>query len=69
MDEDGCSLITFFQNTKEYDNTVLVVQDQHGWKFGGFCTEAWRCAHTFFGNGQNFMFSYEDGDEAIMYKW
>lgn len=51
LDEDGCSLITFFQNCREYETTVMVIQDQNGWIFGGFCTEAWRCSYTFFGNG------------------
>lgn len=51
LDEDGCSLITFFQNCREEDTTVMVIQDENGWIFGGFCVEAWRCSYTFFGNG------------------
>lgn len=69
MDEDGCSLLTFYNNCKDYDNTVLVIEDNNGWKFGGFVTEPWRCAHMFFGNGQNFLFSFQDTDEPTVYRW
>mmetsp|Transcript_1973 Transcript_1973/g.3466 ORF Transcript_1973/g.3466 Transcript_1973/m.3466 type:complete len:142 (-) Transcript_1973:157-582(-) len=69
MDEDGCSLITFFQNCREHETTILIVQDQFGWKFGGFCTEAWRTAFSFFGSGQNFLFSFQDQDDPFVYRW
>ena len=44
--EHGCSFITFYQKTKDYDTTVLLAQDQWGWKFGGFCLEAWKCHYN-----------------------
>ena len=69
LDEDGCSLITFFQSCREWDTTVMVIKDENGWIFGGFCTEAWKCSYTFFGNGQNFLYSFQDGDEPYIYKW
>ena len=69
MDHDGCSLITFFQHCKEYDTTVVVVQDECGYKFGGFCTEAWRCAYKFFGNGENFLFTFREADDPDTYCW
>ena len=25
LDEDGCSMITFFKNSRDYDTTVLVI--------------------------------------------
>ena len=40
--EDGCSLITFFKNVKEYETTIIVIKDTKGWVFGGFCTEPWK---------------------------
>ena len=68
-DEDGCSLITFFQNTRDYDTTVMLVKDSQGYIFGGFCTEAWKCCYRFFGNGQNFLFSFEREDDPLIYRW
>ena len=69
MDQDGCSLLTFFQKCNEYDNTILVCQDEHGYKFGGFCCEAWRRTYRFFGNCQNWLFSFKDGMDITAYHW
>ena len=67
--EDGCSLITFYKNVKEYDTTVLVVKDTNGWVFGGFCTEPWKQFYTFYGCGENMLFSFEDVEEPLVYQW
>ena len=70
LNEDGCSLITFFQHCREYSTSVLVVEDMDGWKFGGFCHEAWRSAYRFFGTGEQLLFTFEDDeDEPIIYRW
>ena len=69
MDVDGCSLITFFQNCREYDTTILVIEDTNGWKFGGFCVETWKPAFRFFGNGQTLLFSFEGTQEPAIYQW
>ena len=70
MNQDGCSLITFYSKTREWDTTVLLVEDEHGWKFGGYCTEAWRQAgKKFFGSGQNLLFSFEGLDDPMVYMW
>jgi hypothetical protein len=58
MDVDGCSLITFFKKIKDYDTTIIVIEDQNNWKFGGFCLEPWKVSYTFFGNGQNLLFTF-----------
>ena len=59
MDQDGCSLLTFFKKCRDYDTTVIVCEDEHGYKFGGYCTEAWKQSYRFFGNSQNFLYSFE----------
>lgn len=51
MDEDGCSLITFYTQVREHETTVLIVQDEDGHIFGGFQTEPWVCKHKFYGDG------------------
>jgi hypothetical protein len=60
MDEDGCSMITFFKNTRDYDTTVLIVKDHDGWVFGGIIYEAWKMSYGFYGNASNVLFSFED---------
>ena len=60
MDVHGCSFITFFKMVKEYETTVLVIEDEHGYKFGGFCLDEWRQNIGFFGNGENLLFTFKD---------
>ena len=69
IDVDGCSLITFFQRVKEYDTTIILLEDQYGYKFGGFCVEEWKPLFTFFGNGENFLFTFKDKDEPQIFPW
>jgi hypothetical protein len=69
MDEDGCSLITFFKNVKDYDNTILVIKDEMGWVFGAYCTDSWKQTYSFYGEGDNMLFSFEDTDEPTVYYW
>ena len=69
MDQDGCSLITFFHKCRDYDYTILVCEDEHGYKFGGFCTEAWRNANTFFGNCNMWLFTFEDKLDINVFSW
>lgn len=69
MDIHGCSFITFFQKVKDYENTVLIIEDQNGYKFGGFCVDPWRCSYSFFGNGENLLFTFKDKEDPIIYSW
>ena len=66
---DGCSLLTFYKNVREYETTVLVVKDESGYIFGGFCTETWKDSSGFYGNSQNMLFTYEKEQEPIVYKY
>ena len=51
------------------ENTILVVKDESGWVFGGYCTEYWHEAHRFFGNGDNFLFSFGKEQEPKIFRW
>ena len=69
LDVDGRSMLTFFAKCREYDTTVLVVQDQNKYVFGAFCTEKWACTHQFFGQGDNFLYTFKDTDDLTVYNW
>lgn len=69
MDEDGCSLITFFKRCREWDTTVLVIEDQRGWVFGCIAMEAWRPMFDFYGNGDNMLFTFKDKQDIEVYNW
>ena len=64
IEEDGTSLITFYEKCRDVENTLLVVQDNNGWVFGGYCNEAWREGYRFFGNGDNFVFTFKNTQEV-----
>lgn len=69
IDVDGCSLITFFQRVKDYDTTIIIIEDTDGWKFGAFCLEEWKPTYSFYGNGENLLFTFKDGNEPHVYGW
>jgi len=70
MDVDGRSMLTFFAKAREFDTTILIIQDHNKYVFGGFCTEKWDCKYKFFGRGENFLFSFKDSsDELNVYNW
>lgn len=69
IDLDGTSIRTFYEKCRDFDNTIMVVRDTQGFVFGGFCTEAWDEKHMFFGNGDNFLFSFGKAMEPNIYTW
>lgn len=46
-----------------------MVQDFQGTVFGGYCSEAWRVATSFYGMGENFLFTFKNGARPTLYKW
>ena len=70
LNRDGVSTKTCYEKCKKYNHTLLVVQDTNRWIFGGFCAETWRTSGTkFYGTGENFLFTFKDGNTPIVYKW
>jgi hypothetical protein len=60
LERDGTSMITFFSAVKDNQNTILVIRDECGYIFGAFCTEMWSNKYGFFGNGENFLYTFKD---------
>ena len=69
INRDGVSVGTFYERCRDFSKTLLVVQDTHGWVFGGFCNETWKASTKFYGTGENFLFKFKDGNKAIVYNW
>lgn len=59
INRDGYSPVTFFENLKEFDQTLVVVKDTNGYVFGGYCTEPWKRSNAFYGGGDSFMFTFQ----------
>ena len=59
---------TFLEKLQYQDSTLIVIEDKHGWKFGGFCTEEWTVnSKQFYGSGENFVYTFKDGDNIDVY--
>ena len=43
--------------------TLLICEDQDGWKFGTMQFEEWVPQESFFGTGESFVFSF--GDDRV----
>jgi TLD len=69
INRDGDSEGTFFEKCKQWKYTLLVIKDTNGYIFGGFCSEPWRSSSKFFGTGENFLYTFKDGDNPSAYYW
>ncbi len=69
MNHDGCSMFTFFENCSKYKTTFVVAKDSNGWVFGGLCTETWRVSSSFYGTGENFLFTFKKSNEITPFSW
>ena len=67
LSEHGVSMNTFISRLQGYDSTLLVIEEKNGHKFGGFCTEEWTFSSSFFGTGDNFVFTFRGSDEVEMW--
>ncbi|KAH7154837.1 oxidation resistance protein 1 [Dactylonectria estremocensis] len=59
LDQDGASLTTLYQRCRQYEGRragfVLVVKDQEDGTFGAYLSEYPHPAHSYFGNGECFL--------------
>ena len=69
LNRDGVSVGTFFDRCREWKVTLLVIQDTKGYVFGGFCTEVWRVQKKFYGTGENFLYTFKDGNKPTVFVW
>lgn len=69
LNRDGISMLTFFERCKRSATTLLVVQDQRGTVFGGYCSEPWRISSGFYGTGENFLFTFKNQGDLNAYRW
>ena len=67
MSEHGHSMITFMNLIKDASTTVILVEDEHGHKFGAMCFDEWKHKHSFYGTGESFVFTFHDTDECKVY--
>ena len=64
-------MITFMKRVDACPITIMLIEDEHGYKFGAFCTETWRTSEQFYGEYETCVFSFgtnNQGKDMKMYK-
>ncbi len=69
INTDGVSLHTFYNNTRKYNPTIILVKDTHGRVFGGFASEQWHQSKHFYGTGESFLFSFRKSGTLDVFRW
>ena len=55
-------MLTFYNQLRNRDNTVLLIRDSYGKVFGSYCTEKWHPTLHFYGTGEAFVFTFDEED-------
>jgi hypothetical protein len=66
ISKDGVSFQTFYAYTRDRDNTVLLIKEINGKVFGAYLCEEWKKSMYFYGMGESFVFSFDQGSKKIM---
>jgi hypothetical protein len=53
----GVSLMTFFNKTKRKGPSVLIIEDDAGFRFGAFISTSWEPQRSYYGTGECFLFT------------
>ncbi|OQR85392.1 hypothetical protein ACHHYP_11880 [Achlya hypogyna] len=68
-DVHGSSLQSLMILAKAQSPTLVVVQDDQQVVFGGFATDEWHQALNYYGTGEAFLFTFENGATVKKYPW
>ena len=67
---DGVSVHTFYKWARNFEKTLLLIEDTNGYKFGAFASQEWKIHKHFYGTGETFLFTFKDTEEDIKYfRW
>ena len=69
ISKDGVSFSTFYKNTRDRDNTVLLIRDDTGKVFGAYLCEQWRPGMHFYGLGESFVFSFDKDGKVYVSRY
>lgn len=60
---------TFYNLVRDRDNTMILCRDHHDHIFGAFCGVKWHIDKTFYGSGENFVFTFENDEDVKVFNW
>jgi hypothetical protein len=59
IDQDGTSMMTFYNCVKDFDEVVILIKDADDSVFGCFTTEKWHYDKKFYGNAESWVFNFD----------
>lgn len=62
-EKSGWSLDTFYRNCENYGSSIVVIQDEKHFAFGGFASQSWVQGRGYYGNGECFLYTFENTEK------
>jgi hypothetical protein len=66
MSLHGVSMNTFFTRLSGEPATLVLLEDENGWKFGAMAHADWEKRTQFYGSSETFVFTFRNG-ETVQY--
>jgi hypothetical protein len=67
MSEHGVSLNTFYKRLGTASASLIIMEDEHKFKFGTMVHECWERSNRFYGTSETFVFTFKSGD--VIQSW
>ena len=58
----GVSMNTFYERLSGATASLVIMEDQHKFKFGVMVHENWERSNSFYGSSETFLFTFRGGD-------
>lgn len=63
MSEHGVSMNTFYTKLSSEPASLVIMEDEQGYKFGAMAHEPWERGSSFYGTSESFVFTFKNGLE------
>ena len=64
MSEHGVSMNTFYTKLGKESTSLVIMEDEHGFKFGAMVHENWQNRDDFYGNCETMVFGFGNGQKV-----
>lgn len=68
LNKHGFSYHTFFERLQFSEETILIIEDTKGHKFGAYISERMQNKDGFAGNGSSWVFTYHDTEDLQLWQ-
>ena len=53
---------TFYEKLRGEPASLVIMEDEHGWKFGAMAHADWDRSKAFYGSSETFVFTFREGE-------